>query len=74
MIATGAAGKCPRDELQAHEGSGAMVQKLIDKADVLVEALPYVQRSALSSEGRDDVPGKRSFFSDLRDEDRKSVV
>ena len=36
--------------------------------DALVEALPYVQRSALSSEGREDVPGKRSFFSDLRDE------
>jgi uncharacterized protein (TIRG00374 family) len=36
--------------------------------DALAEALPYVQRSALSSDGRDEVPGKRSFFSDLRDE------
>ncbi|MGI9585780.1 MAG: lysylphosphatidylglycerol synthase transmembrane domain-containing protein [Acidimicrobiia bacterium] len=36
--------------------------------DVLLEALPYVQRSALSSDGRDDVPSKRAFFSSLRDE------
>lgn len=34
----------------------------------LVDALPYVQRSALSSEGRAQVPKRKSFFADLRDE------
>jgi uncharacterized protein (TIRG00374 family) len=34
----------------------------------LVNALPYVQRSAVSTEGRKNLPGKKSFFADIRDE------
>ncbi|MGI9642757.1 MAG: flippase-like domain-containing protein [Acidimicrobiia bacterium] len=34
----------------------------------LTEALPYVQRSALSTQARDEVSSKRSFFADLREE------
>ena len=36
--------------------------------DALVAALPYVQRSALSSEARNEVPSKPSYFADLREE------
>ena len=36
--------------------------------DTLADALPYVQRSALSSEGRAEVPQSKSFFADLREE------
>ena len=36
--------------------------------DALAAALPYVQRSAVSTEGRKSIPSKKSFFSDLRDE------
>ena len=36
--------------------------------EALVDALPYVQRTALSSEGRAEVPQKKSFFNDLRSE------
>ncbi|MGI9529089.1 MAG: flippase-like domain-containing protein, partial [Acidimicrobiia bacterium] len=36
--------------------------------EALGDALPYVQRSALSTEARDEVPSKRSFFADLRGE------
>jgi len=36
--------------------------------DALVAALPYIQRSAVSTEGRKSVPSKRSFFGDIRDE------
>jgi uncharacterized protein (TIRG00374 family) len=34
----------------------------------LGDALPYVQRSALSTQARDDVSSKRSYFADLRGE------
>jgi uncharacterized protein (TIRG00374 family) len=36
--------------------------------DALVAALPYIQRSAVSTEGRKSIPSKKSFFSDIRDE------
>jgi uncharacterized membrane protein YbhN (UPF0104 family)/tRNA A-37 threonylcarbamoyl transferase component Bud32 len=36
--------------------------------DALAAALPYVQRSAVSTEGRKSIPSKKSFFSGLRDE------
>jgi uncharacterized protein (TIRG00374 family) len=36
--------------------------------DALVAALPYVQRSAVSTEGRKSIPSKKSFFSGIRDE------
>ena len=36
--------------------------------DALAQALPYLQRSALSSEARDVVPAGRSFFSGLAEE------
>jgi len=36
--------------------------------DALVAALPYVQRSAVSTEGRKSIPSKKSFFDGLRDE------
>jgi uncharacterized protein (TIRG00374 family) len=34
----------------------------------LAEALPYIQRSAMSTEGRNDIPSKKSFFAGIRDE------
>lgn len=34
----------------------------------LNDALPFVQRSALSTEARNEVPSKRSFFAELREE------
>jgi uncharacterized protein (TIRG00374 family) len=34
----------------------------------LDDALPYMQRSAVSTEGRDDLPSKKSFFADIRGE------
>jgi len=36
--------------------------------DALVAALPYLQRSAVSTEGRKSIPSKKSFFRDIRDE------
>ena len=36
--------------------------------DVLADALPYIQRSAVSTEGRDDIPSKKSFFAGIREE------
>jgi uncharacterized membrane protein YbhN (UPF0104 family)/tRNA A-37 threonylcarbamoyl transferase component Bud32 len=36
--------------------------------DALVAALPYIQRSAVSTEGRKAIPSKKSFFSDIREE------
>ena len=36
--------------------------------DALVAALPFVQRSAVSTEGRKSIPSKKSFFSSIRDE------
>ena len=36
--------------------------------NALAAALPYVQRSAVSTEGRKSIPSKKSFFSGLRDE------
>ena len=36
--------------------------------DALVAALPYVQRSAVSTEGRKVIPSKRSFFAEIREE------
>lgn len=37
-------------------------------SDALVAALPYLQRSAVSTEGRKAIPSKKSFFADLREE------
>jgi uncharacterized protein (TIRG00374 family) len=34
----------------------------------LTDALPYMQRSAVSTEGRDEIPSKKSFFADIRNE------
>jgi len=34
----------------------------------LAGALPYMQRSAVSTEGRDEMPSKKSFFAGIRDE------
>lgn len=34
--------------------------------EALVAALPYLQRSAVSTEGRKTVPSKKSFFADIR--------
>ena len=48
-----------RSVTAAREGLGA---------SALAEALPYIQRSALSTEARGEVSSKRSFFADLRDE------
>jgi uncharacterized protein (TIRG00374 family) len=36
--------------------------------DALVAALPYIQRSAVSTEGRKAIPKGKSFFADLREE------
>ncbi len=36
--------------------------------DALVAALPYIQRPAVSTEGRKSVPSKKPFFGDIRDE------
>jgi uncharacterized protein (TIRG00374 family) len=36
--------------------------------EALVAALPYIQRSAVSTEGRKTVPSKKSFFVDIREE------
>ena len=36
--------------------------------DALIAALPYIQRSAVSTEGRKSIPSKKSFFNDIRDE------
>lgn len=36
--------------------------------DALADALPYVQRSAVSTEGRKDLPAKKSFFAEVRSE------
>lgn len=36
--------------------------------DALADALPYIQRSAVSTEGRDEIPSKKSFFADIREE------
>ena len=36
--------------------------------DVLADALPYIQRSAVSTEGRDEIPSKKSFFAGIREE------
>jgi uncharacterized protein (TIRG00374 family) len=36
--------------------------------DALIAALPYIQRSAVSTEGRKALPSKKSFFGDIRDE------
>jgi uncharacterized protein (TIRG00374 family) len=36
--------------------------------EALVAALPYVQRSAVSTEGRKSIPSKKSFFADIREE------
>jgi len=34
----------------------------------LTDALPYMQRSAVSTEGRDEIPSKKSFFAGIRQE------
>jgi uncharacterized protein (TIRG00374 family) len=36
--------------------------------EALIKALPFIQRSAVSTEGRKRLPSKKSFFSDIRDE------
>ena len=36
--------------------------------DALVAALPYIQRSAVSTEGRKVIPSKKSFFAGIREE------
>jgi uncharacterized membrane protein YbhN (UPF0104 family)/tRNA A-37 threonylcarbamoyl transferase component Bud32 len=36
--------------------------------EALAAALPYIQRSAVSTEGRKSIPSKKSFFSDIREE------
>jgi uncharacterized protein (TIRG00374 family) len=36
--------------------------------EALVAALPYIQRSAVSTEGRKSIPSKKSFFGDIRNE------
>jgi len=36
--------------------------------DALADALPYIQRSAVSTEGRDEIPSKKSFFAGIREE------
>jgi uncharacterized protein (TIRG00374 family) len=36
--------------------------------DVLADALPYVQRFAVSTEGRDSIPSGKSFFAGIRNE------
>jgi uncharacterized protein (TIRG00374 family) len=36
--------------------------------DALVESLPYIQRSAVSTEGRKLLPSKKSFFVGIREE------
>jgi uncharacterized protein (TIRG00374 family) len=36
--------------------------------DALAESLPYIQRSAVSTEGRKTLPSKKAFFAGLRDE------
>jgi uncharacterized membrane protein YbhN (UPF0104 family)/tRNA A-37 threonylcarbamoyl transferase component Bud32 len=36
--------------------------------DALVAALPYIQRSAVSTEGRKSIPSRKSFFADIREE------
>ena len=36
--------------------------------DALVAALPYIQRSAVSTEGRKAIPKGKSFFADIREE------
>jgi len=36
--------------------------------DTLADALPYIQRSAVSTEGRDDIPSKKAFFAGIREE------
>ena len=35
--------------------------------DALDAALPYIQRSAVSTEGRKAIPSKKSFFADIRE-------
>jgi len=41
--------------------------------EALGEALPYVQRSALSTMARSEVPSRRSFFTDLREKVAKQT-
>jgi uncharacterized protein (TIRG00374 family) len=36
--------------------------------EALIESLPYIQRSAVSTEGRKDIPSKKSFFAGIREE------
>ena len=61
-------------ELLASTGSRFGVERAVSVArrglgdEVLSAALPYMQRSAVSNEGRDALPSRGSLFKDLRNE------